>query len=66
MGLIGGTGGGACSTPFLNDAAAERLMVSMTEVVERKIGSEMSALATDFFRSGPPDGMAAPDVAWKE
>jgi hypothetical protein len=37
--------------PFLRDAPAGRLTVSMTDVVDRKTGSEISDLATDFFRS---------------
>lgn len=53
MGLIGGTGGASGSLPFLRDAPAGRSTKSITDVVDRKTGSEMSALATDFFRSTP-------------
>lgn len=65
IGLIGGTGGG-CSIPFFNDAPAGRLIVSITEVVERKMGSEMSAFAMDFFRSVPVLGIIAPAPALNE
>lgn len=54
IGLIGGTGGGTCgSDPFFNDAPAGKLTVSMTDVVERKTGSEISDLAIDFLRNMP-------------
>jgi ABC-type amino acid transport system permease subunit len=53
MGLSGGTGGALCSCPFLRDAPAGRLIVSITEVVERKTGSEISDFAIDFFRNTP-------------
>lgn len=53
IGLIGGTGGASGSLPFLRDAPAGRLTVSITDVVERKTGSEMSAFAIDLFRSTP-------------
>jgi hypothetical protein len=54
IGLIGGTGGGTYgSEPFFRDAPAGRLTVSMTEVVERKTGSEISDLAMDFLRNIP-------------
>ena len=59
MGLMGGTGGGV-SVPFLKEAPVGRLMVSMTEVVDRKMGSDISALLMDFFRSVPVEGMMAP------
>jgi hypothetical protein len=39
--------------PFFRDAPAGRLTVSMTDVVERKTGSEISDLATDFFLNIP-------------
>jgi hypothetical protein len=65
MGLIGGRGG--ASLPFLREAPGGRLTVSMTEVVDRKIGSEISAFAIDFFRSVPVLGImaAAPALALK-
>ena len=66
IGLIGGTGGGADSIPFFRDAPGGRSTVSMTDVVDKKIGSEMSALATDFLRSVPLDGIIAPALAWKD
>ena len=54
IGLIGGTGGGAYgSEPFFSDAPAGRLTVSMTDVVDKKTGSEISDLAIDFLRSTP-------------
>jgi hypothetical protein len=53
MGLIGGTGGASGSAPFFSDAPAGRLTVSMTDVVDRKTGSEMSDFAIDFFLSIP-------------
>lgn len=54
IGLIGGTGGGTNgSEPFFNDAPAGRLTVSMTDVVERNTGSEISDLAIDFLRNIP-------------
>ena len=56
MGLRGGSGG-ALSMPFLREAPAGRLTVSMTEVVEMKTGSDISDLAIDFFRSGPAFAM---------
>jgi|TARA_R110002003_G_scaffold113_3_gene9835 hypothetical protein len=51
--LIGGTGGAAGSIPFFKDAPGGRLTVSITEVVDRKTGSEMSDFAMDFLRSMP-------------
>lgn len=42
-----------CSIPFLSDAPGGKLTVSMTDVVDKKTGSEMSDFATDFFRSMP-------------
>lgn len=59
MGLIGGTGGGA-SVPFLKDAPFGRLIVSMTEVVDKKMGSDISALLMDFLRRVPVEGIMAP------
>jgi hypothetical protein len=54
MGLIGGTGGVTNgSDPFFSDAPAGRLIVSMTDVVDRNTGSEISDLAIDFLRSMP-------------
>jgi hypothetical protein len=53
MGLIGGTGGVSYSIPFFNDAPAGKFTVSITEVVDKKTGSEMSDFAIDFFRSIP-------------
>jgi hypothetical protein len=53
MGLIGGTGGALCSCPFFKDAPAGRLIVSITEVVETKTGSEISDFAIDFLRNIP-------------
>jgi hypothetical protein len=53
MGLIGGTGGVSYSIPFLSDAPAGRLTVSITDVVDKNTGSEISDFATDFFRSIP-------------
>jgi hypothetical protein len=50
---MGGTGGALCSIPFFKDAPAGRFTVSMTDVVDRKTGSDMSDLATDFFLSMP-------------
>ena len=47
------------SCPFLSDAPGGRLTVSMTEVVERKMGSEISAFAIDFLRSVPTLGLLA-------
>jgi hypothetical protein len=63
MGLIGGSGGGV-SVPFFKDAPAGKLMVSITEVVERNMGSDISALLIDFFRKVPVVGMmaAAPEL----
>ena len=45
--------------PFFSDAPAGRLIVSITEVVDRKMGSDMSAFAMDFLRSVPALGMMA-------
>lgn len=39
--------------PFMREAPSGRLIVSMTEVVEIKVGSEISDFAIDFLRSGP-------------
>lgn len=60
IGLIGGTGGGAESMPFLREAPAGRLIVSMTEVVEMNTGSEISYFAIDFFRRGPAFAIGGP------
>jgi hypothetical protein len=50
---MGGTGGASKSLPFLREAPGGRSIVSITEVVEINTGSEMSALAIDFFRKTP-------------
>jgi hypothetical protein len=52
IGFSGGTGGGLLSSsiPFLKLAPAGREIVSITDVVEIRIGSEMSVFWMDFFR----------------
>lgn len=64
IGLIGGTGGGG-SMPFFKDAPAGKSTVSMTEVPETKIGSEISDFTIDFLRTGPvfPKGAGLNDAA---
>ena len=53
IGLIGGTGGGTKDpAPLFSDASA-RPTVSTTDDVDRKTGSEISDLATDFLRNMP-------------
>jgi hypothetical protein len=61
--LIGGSGGGS-SLPFFKDAPAGKLTVSITEVVDKNMGSEISALLMDFFRSVPLVGMIAAAPVW--
>lgn len=56
IGLSGGTGGAAWSTPFFREAPAGRLIRSIDDVVDRKTGSEMSVFAIDFFLSMPCRG----------
>ena len=47
---MGGKGGGA-SIPFLSEAPGGRSTVSMTEVAEMNIGSEISDFTMDFLRT---------------
>jgi hypothetical protein len=48
--LIGGTGGGGGSIPFLSDAPGGRSTVSITEVADMNTGSDISDFAIDFLR----------------
>ena len=80
LGLSGGTGGGDVdeSMPFFKDALAGKSTVSMVDVDDMNVGSEIEAFETVFLRRTPvrgwntgmfgcgaefgPCGVFAPDV----